>query len=179
MSEADLLVISQVGNQKHYQANRNSPVFMELSGLVRKTFGLADVLRQALLPVADHLKVALIYGSIAKGHEHAGSDVDLLLISDTLAYAELFALMAEPEAQLGRPINPSVYSAVCIVLPSGASVWWMATPLPCGCLSNRRSFCLARQMTLENLLNLHQAASLIALAHRFVQRTPSGITESL
>lgn len=82
MSEADLLVVSHVGNQKHYQANSSSPVFMELSSLVRKTFGLADVLRQALLPVADQLKLALIYGSIAKGREHAGSDVDLLLISD-------------------------------------------------------------------------------------------------
>lgn len=110
MSEADLLVVSHVGNQKHYQANSSSPVFLELSSLVRKTFGLADVLRQALLPVADQLKLALIYGSIAKGLEHAGSDVDLLLISETLAYADLFPLMAEPEAQLGRSINPSVYS---------------------------------------------------------------------
>lgn len=111
MSEADLLVVSQVGNQKHYQANQSSPIFTELSSLVRKTFGLADVVLQALLPVAEQLKVALIYGSIAKGSEHASSDVDLLLISDTLTYADLFVLMAEPEAQLGRAINPSVYSA--------------------------------------------------------------------
>lgn len=110
MSAAGLLSISAVGNQKHYQANTQSPVFAELSALIRKTFGLADVVRQALLPVMDQLKVALIYGSIAKGQEHSGSDVDLLLITDTLAYADLFTLLTEAESQLGRPINPSLYS---------------------------------------------------------------------
>jgi len=111
MSAADLLTVSSVGNQKHYRANMQSPVFAELSALIRKTFGLADVVRHALLPVADQLKVALIYGSIAKGQEHASSDVDLLLITDTLGYADLFALLTEAEAQLGRPINPSLYTA--------------------------------------------------------------------
>lgn len=110
MGEAGLLSISKIGNQKHYQANQASPVFAELSGLIRKTFGLADVVRQALLPVANQLEAAFIYGSVAKGNPQPHSDIDLMIISDSLAYADLFPMLTEPEAQLGRPINPTVYS---------------------------------------------------------------------
>lgn len=110
LTAAGLVTIKQVGNQKHYQANRATPLFSELRGLVVKTFGLADIVRDAIHPVAKQIHIAFIYGSIAKQEDTATSDIDLMIISDTLSYAELFKLLEETEIQLGRKINPSFYS---------------------------------------------------------------------
>ncbi|MBU0751751.1 MAG: nucleotidyltransferase domain-containing protein [Gammaproteobacteria bacterium] len=107
---AGLIYGVTVGNQKHYQANRAAPIFNELRGIVLKTFGLADVLREALAPVADKIELAFIFGSIAKGNDTASSDIDLLIVSDEIAYAELFDALAAAEATLGRMINPTLYA---------------------------------------------------------------------
>jgi predicted nucleotidyltransferase len=110
LSGCGLLTIKRIGNQKHYQANPASPIFKELKGIVRKTFGLADPLRIALGQYIDKIKVAFIYGSIAKGTDTTESDIDLMLISDQLAYPDLFASISELEKQLGRQINPTIYT---------------------------------------------------------------------
>ncbi|KPC54721.1 nucleotidyltransferase domain-containing protein [Amantichitinum ursilacus] len=110
MSAAGLLVSKTVGNQRHYQANRDCPIYPEMASLIRKTFGVSDIVRQAILPVAAQIEVALIYGSIARGEERAGSDIDLLVISDTLTYADLYTLLETAAQTLARPVNPTVYS---------------------------------------------------------------------
>lgn len=107
---AGLLVSSRAGNQLHYQANPDNPVYNELLGIVRKTFGIADVIRSALLAVDEQLDLAFIYGSIAKGEDTASSDIDLLVVTDALAYAELVSVLTGAEKLLGRPINPSIYT---------------------------------------------------------------------
>lgn len=107
---AGLVVVSKSGNQKHYQANRDSPIFSELRGIVLKTVGLADVLRQALLPLVNQIQVAFVYGSVAKGTDNAGSDIDLFLIGENLAYADVLQAVGDFEEQLGRPVNPSLYT---------------------------------------------------------------------
>lgn len=107
---AGLLLVRQEGNQHHYQANPDNPVYDELLGIVRKTFGIAEVLGTALVSVDDQIDLAFIYGSIARGEETATSDIDLMVITDSLAYADLMALLMEAERSLGRPINPSIYS---------------------------------------------------------------------
>lgn len=107
---AGLITINSIGNQKHYQANQATPLFSELRSIVLKTFGLADVLREALTPITSKIHVAFIYGSIAKQEDTANSDIDLMLISDNLTYADLFQLLEKAQAQLGRPIHPSFYS---------------------------------------------------------------------
>lgn len=107
---AGLLVVRQEGNQHHYQANPDNPVYDELLGIVRKTFGIADVIRSVLAPVDEQIDLAFIYGSIAKSEETATSDIDLMVITDSLAYADLMTLLIEAEQSLGRPINPSIYS---------------------------------------------------------------------
>lgn len=107
---AGLLLVRQEGNQHHYQANPDNPVYDELLGIVRKTFGIAEVLGTALASVDDQIDLAFIYGSIARGEETATSDIDLMVITDSLAYADLMALLMEAERSLGRPINPSIYS---------------------------------------------------------------------
>ncbi|TAK79138.1 MAG: transcriptional regulator [Gammaproteobacteria bacterium] len=110
LSKVGILTVKQYGNQKHYQANSAMPFFSELRGMVLKTFGLADILRQALKPIASQIYVAFIYGSIAKQEDTAHSDIDLMLVSDNLTYAELFQLLENAEAHLGRSINPTFYS---------------------------------------------------------------------
>jgi predicted nucleotidyltransferase len=107
--EAGLVTMRRAGNQHHYQANAANPVFTELAGIVRKTFGVVDVIRTALGPVLDGVELAFIYGSVAKGEATAKSDVDLIIVADDLAYAEVMALLAEAEQSLGREINPNIY----------------------------------------------------------------------
>jgi len=110
LTAAGLITVKQVGNQKRYQANRAAPFFSELRGIVLKTFGLADVIRDALTPVAKQIHFAFIYGSIAKQEDTAKSDIDLMIVTDQLTYAELFQLLEKTEAQLGRTINPTFHS---------------------------------------------------------------------
>jgi predicted nucleotidyltransferase len=110
LSGAALITVKFSGNQKHYEANRQSPLFSELRGIVLKTFGLADVLGQALAPIVSQIHVAFIYGSIAKQEDTVNSDIDLMIISDNLTYADLFKLLENAVTQLGRSINPTFYS---------------------------------------------------------------------
>lgn len=110
LEKSGLVTVRPQGNQKHYQANRASPIFDELRGIVMKTFGAADLLREALAPIAKKVRAAFIYGSVAKGTDTAASDIDLMVIGDGIDYAELFGLAAEAERRLGRKVNPTVYT---------------------------------------------------------------------
>ncbi len=109
LAEASLLTRSARGNMVLYQANRDWPVFAELSGLFRKTGGLADVLRTALAPLADRLDLALVFGSIARGEETARSDVDVLVVG-TAGFTEVVTALHPCQERLGRDINPVVYA---------------------------------------------------------------------
>jgi len=111
LEAAGLVTTTRVGKQKHYQANTGSPLYEELRGLARKTFGLTDVLRAALRPIAYDIAAAFVYGSIAKGLDTATSDIDVLVVSDRVSYSELFALLEAVAAKLGRKIATTIYSA--------------------------------------------------------------------
>ena len=111
MTAAGLLTIKRIGNQNHYQANPDSPIYSELLGITRKTFGIADVIKTALLPLDAQIEQAFIYGSVAKQQDTASSDIDLMVISDTLPYATLMTALIEAEPTVGRPINPTIYTA--------------------------------------------------------------------
>jgi len=110
LAASGLLTVTRVGNQKHYQANAEAPIYAELCSLVRKTVGVADPIKRALEPVLDSIELALIYGSVAKGAATASSDLDLLLVSDTLTLENVFGLLAGVERDLVRQINPTLYS---------------------------------------------------------------------
>src|SRR3990172_3637232 len=105
-----LLTVTRVGKQKHYQANTAAPVYEELRGLVLKTSGLVDVLRAVLAPLARQIRSAFVHGSVAKGQDTAKSDIDLMVVSDSLTYADLFAALEDATTRLGRTVNPTVYS---------------------------------------------------------------------
>jgi len=110
LERSGLVTAHRIGNQKHYQANRQAPIFEELRGIVVKTFGIADVLRQALLPHAERIAAAFVYGSVAKKTDTSRSDVDVLAISDDLGYQELIKALQPAEKKLGRKVSPTVYS---------------------------------------------------------------------
>ena len=110
LAGSGLLNMEQIGNQKRYRANPDSPIHDELASIVRKTFGLAIPLREALAPIADAIHAAFVYGSVAKGQDTASSDIDLMLISDTLVYGEVMGLLHPVIERLGREINPTLYT---------------------------------------------------------------------
>lgn len=109
LSGAGLLTVKKIGNQKHYQANRQAPIYEELRGIVLKTFGIGDLLRQALAELAGQIKVAFVYGSIAKRTDTAGSDIDVMIIADNVSYSDLFSALAAIEPKLGRSVSPTLY----------------------------------------------------------------------
>lgn len=100
---------NQVGRQVFYSADPGCPVLPELTGLLRKTAGLADVLRDALLPLADRIRAAFVYGSMATGDVHAHSDVDVMVVG-TCGFAETVLALEPAQAALRREINPTVLS---------------------------------------------------------------------
>lgn len=108
--QSGLVTVKPLGNQKHYQANPASPIYAELCGMVRKTVGLAEPLRAALAPLAEQIQAAFVYGSVAKKQDTASSDIDLMLLSDGLSYADLYAALEAVGAQLGRAVNPTILS---------------------------------------------------------------------
>jgi predicted nucleotidyltransferase len=112
LESAGLVTVRRVGKQKHYQANPAAPVFADLRSLVLKTSGLADVLRAALAPISSAIRAAFVYGSVAKHEDTATSDIDLMVISASLSYADLFAVLEEVSGRLGRKVNPTIYTPV-------------------------------------------------------------------
>jgi hypothetical protein len=111
LEASGLIVARRIGNQKHYQANAVSPLFSELRNIVLKTVGLAEPLRDALKPVSSSIRAAFVYGSVAKATDQSASDVDLMIISDSLTYGEAFGALERVTRTVGRKVNPTVYTA--------------------------------------------------------------------
>lgn len=111
LARAGLVTVTQIGNQKHYQANTAAAVFGPLRDLVLKTSGLADVLRTILAPIDERIRAAFVYGSVAKNRDRVSSDVDLMIISDDLSYPDLFPFLEDASKRLGRTVNPTIYSS--------------------------------------------------------------------
>lgn len=105
-----LVQVSYRGTQKHYQANPDSPIFTELCGIAQKTAGLTVPLLEALSPLAGRITAAFVFGSVAKRTDKAASDIDVLVLSDSLDYADVYAALQSAEIRLSRTINPTVYT---------------------------------------------------------------------
>ena len=110
LAGSGLLSVEQAGKQKRYRANPDSPIHDELTAIVRKTFGLAAPLQDALSPLAGQILAAFVYGSVAKGSDTATSDIDLLLVSDGLAYPDVMAALHPLIERMGRDIKPTLYT---------------------------------------------------------------------
>ena len=110
LENSGLVVGRRIGHQKHYQANPASPLFEELRNIVVKTVGLAEPLREALKPLSSAIRAAFVYGSVAKAVDRSGSDIDLMVISDSLTYADVFGALERVAKTVGRQVNPTVYT---------------------------------------------------------------------
>ena len=108
---AGILSVTPEGNQNHYQAKQDNPVYADLLGIVRKTFGVVDVIKQALKPLNAQIKLAFIYGSIAKGTDARTSDIDLMLIGEGLNYGDVIDVLMPLEESLQRSVNPTVFTS--------------------------------------------------------------------
>jgi len=108
MLKAGLLSMRKIGNQHHYQANSGCPIYSELLGIVKKTFGTMDVVNLALSPLAHHIDWAFIFGSVASGKENAESDIDLMVIGN-VSFSDVVSALYTAQEKLGREINPKIY----------------------------------------------------------------------
>jgi predicted nucleotidyltransferase len=107
-ADAGIIERSRVGNQVFFQANPRCPIFNELRGLIIKTTGLADVLRNMLKPLERRIHTAFIYGSFAEGRDTRASDVDVMVIGE-VEFSEVTNALMPAQETLGREINPTVY----------------------------------------------------------------------
>ena len=110
LADAGILSVERMGNQKLYQANRECPVFAELRGLILKTVGIVGPLRDALDPLAAEIVAAFVYGSVASGTAKSGSDVDLMIISDSVRYPDVMERVEGLSVSLARPVNPTLFT---------------------------------------------------------------------
>jgi predicted nucleotidyltransferase len=108
LEKSGILISTAEGKQKYYQANRESPLFDELHGLIVKTTGVADVLREALAPEREQIRLAFIFGSIAFGNERRSSDIDVMVVG-AVSFGRVVSLLSPAEGQLRREVNPVVY----------------------------------------------------------------------
>src|SRR6266436_2223271 len=106
LERSGLVSVERIGNQKHYRANQAAPIFEELRGLIEKTVGLAQPIKESFEPYADAIKCAFVYGSVAKGADTAHSDIDLMVIGDDLNYSDLYTAAQNVESKLRRKLNP-------------------------------------------------------------------------
>ena len=109
LTDAGIITREVQGRQVYYRANQKCPLFNELKGIVRKTFGIADVIRQSLQTVADKIQIAFIFGSIASGTEQRASDIDVMVIGETTFDEVVSAISQAEETIQQREINSVVY----------------------------------------------------------------------
>lgn len=110
---ADLVTVTRVGNQKHYQANRSAPIFDELHSLVLKTVAFVEPLRDALMTLSADIQRAFVFGSVAAGTAKADSDLDLLIVKrdeSMLDHAAVYEALEPVESLLQRRIEPVLMS---------------------------------------------------------------------
>lgn len=110
LERSHLVTVKKRGNQKHYQADPESPIFSELCSIIRKTIGLRAPLRAALAQIEDQLQLAVLYGSTAKGTDTAKSDIDVLIVSEKLTLEDTIKTFNPAEKLLDRRINCTIYT---------------------------------------------------------------------
>ena len=105
---AGILKSHRQGRMVYYQADSNCPVYPELQGLLAKTAGLVDVLRDCLSDFVERIVICFIYGSVARREETSLSDVDLLIVG-RIGLADLGRPLRDAQEKLGREISPKLY----------------------------------------------------------------------
>ncbi len=110
LAESGLVTLTRVGNQCHYQANPDSPLFAALHDIVMKTSGLALPIQSALSAFGARILAACVYGSVAAEADTANSDIDLLLVAESLTLEETYEALEAVENRLARKISVTLYT---------------------------------------------------------------------
>jgi predicted nucleotidyltransferase len=108
LADAGLLTRKPVGNQVHFQADTRCPIHEDLRNMLKKTVGIVDVLREGLAPLANKVHAAFVYGSVARGDERAGSDLDLMIIGEA-KFVDVVRALGNVQETLRREINSNLY----------------------------------------------------------------------
>lgn len=148
LTRMGILRREESGRQVYYQADRSSPIFGELSAMLVKTTGVADVIKQALEPLRGRITLAALFGSFAAGAQHAGSDVDLFVVADPrkLSFAELTKALTPAQIRLGRDVNPSFYPPAEL-----RRKWAAGHHFICSVLGGKKVFLIGDQDELRRL----------------------------
>ena len=132
------------GNRRLYTANRHHPLFPDIRNLVLKTSGLADVLRSVLAPERG-IRLAFVFGSLARGDEQAHSDIDLMVIG-SIGLRALTRRLSGMATTLGRELNPHVFTVDEFVRRKKARDHFLSTVL-----AERRIFIIGNDHELETV----------------------------
>ncbi len=108
LTDTGIIIREVQGRQVYYRANEKCPIFNELKSIVRKTFGVADVIRQSLETVADKIRIAFIFGSVARSADDRKSDMDVMVVG-AISFGDIVTLLSPAEEKLGREVTPVVY----------------------------------------------------------------------
>lgn len=172
LARAGIVLRTARGHQVYFRANRACPVFDELRGLVVKTFGVAEILRQALRPLADRIDAAFVYGSVARGEERAGSDVDLFLVGEA-GFGEVIEALAPAQRRLAREINPTIFPREEFARKVRAGNHFLATVL-----EGRKLYLMGGKDELESLARQGHAANAQTLRQGNRQPARAGRSKS-
>ena len=108
LTHAGIITATPSGNRKMYRANKESPIFDDLRGLIMKTVGLVEPIQSALRKFRTQIRFAFVYGSVAKGLDTSKSDIDLIIVGDDLSYSPIFSALQKAEQTLQRPVSPNL-----------------------------------------------------------------------
>jgi predicted nucleotidyltransferase len=108
LTDTGIITREVQGRQVYYRANTRCPIFDELKSIVRKTFGMGDVISQSLATNADKIRVAFIFGSVARNTDDRRSDIDLMVVGK-ISFGDVVSLLTPAEQKLGREVIPVVY----------------------------------------------------------------------
>jgi len=111
LAEAGLLQRQRVGNQVRFQADPSCAIYEDLRNILKKTVGIADLLREALAPLAARITAAFVYGSIASGEERGSSDLDVMVVGE-VSFEDVVGALAPVQEALRREVNPVVFPAL-------------------------------------------------------------------
>lgn len=109
LTACGIVTATRDGNRLYYQASTACPIYVELASLIRKTSGLADVLRAAMETLGPRVRVVFVYGSQALHDVRSSSDVDVMVIGEA-GFGEVVNALHNSQETIGREINPTVYS---------------------------------------------------------------------